>query len=143
MQHGIIEDPFVGKNEDKVQWVGEKAWVYRTTFPTPLGLNTAIKAVLAFDGLDTYATVNLNGKTILMTENMFVPERVDVTEILEPRNGENTLEITFESAFEIGKRFQERHPEHIWGCWNGDPSRCAVRKAQYHYVRGGIGGQCS
>ncbi|EFW14018.1 hypothetical protein D8B26_004083 [Coccidioides posadasii str. Silveira] len=133
MQHGIIEDPFVGKNEEKVQWVGEKAWVYRTAFSTPPGLNTAIKAVLAFDGLDTYATVNLNGKTILMTENMFVPERVDVTEILKPRNGENTLEITFESAFEIGKRFQERHPEHIWGCWNGDPSRCAVRKAQYHY----------
>lgn len=127
----IIPDPFIGKNENDVQWVGEKAWIYRTTFALPHieGRN----AVLAFDGLDTYATVRLNGHQILETENMFIPERVDVTKSLKSQ-GENVLEITFDSTFLIGKKIVEKHPDHHWGCFNGDPSRLAVRKAQYHYV---------
>jgi len=134
MHHGIIPDPFIGKNEKDVQWVGEKAWVYRTTFLTP-SLEEGAKAVLAFDGLDTYATALLSGEEILKTEKMFVPERVDVTRHLQDRTEDTRLEITFESAFLIGMKTKERYPEHFWGCWNGDPSRLAVRKAQYHYVR--------
>lgn len=134
IHHEIIPDPYIGKNENDVQWVGEKAWVYRTTFVTP-SLEEGEKAVLAFDGLDTYATVLLNGKEILKTENMFIPERIDVSHHLKDRTKENHLEITFESAFLVGMQTKERYPEHYWGCWNGDPSRLAVRKAQYHYVR--------
>ncbi|OWP05578.1 glycoside hydrolase family 2 protein [Marssonina coronariae] len=137
MAHKIIPDPFVGKNESDVQWVGEVSWVYRTTFPTPsLPLSDTgrgvCKAVIAFDGLDTYATVLLNGTEILKTENMFIPERVDVTTLLK-RGGDNKLEITFESAYLKGCAIVEEHPDHYWGCWNGDTSRLAVRKAQYHW----------
>jgi beta-mannosidase len=137
MHNGLIPDPFIGKNETDVQWVGEKSWVYRTSFATPSSLNESDKAVLAFDGLDTYATVVLNKKKILTTENMFVPERVDVTSLLRrgSEDDENELEITFDSAFLIGKKTKDEHRHHHWGCWNGDPSRLAVRKAQYHYVR--------
>ncbi|KAK2804424.1 Beta-mannosidase B [Onygenales sp. PD_10] len=132
MHHGLIPDPFIGKNENDVQWVGEKAWIYKTTFDAP-ALKDGEKAVLAFDGLDTHATVLLNDKKILETENMFVPERVDVTELLQQSKGSNFLHITFESTFLIGKKIQEQHPKHHWGCWNGDCSRLGVRKAQYHY----------
>ncbi|KAK2745195.1 Beta-mannosidase B [Onygenales sp. PD_40] len=132
MHHGLIPDPFIGKNENDVQWVGEKAWIYKTTFDAP-ALKDGEKAVLAFDGLDTHATVLLNDKKILETENMFVPERVDVTELLQQSKGSNVLHITFESTFLIGKKIQEQHPKHHWGCWNGDCSRLGVRKAQYHY----------
>jgi beta-mannosidase len=119
-----------------VQWVGEAVWVYRTTFKSPsLGSEgqKIVKAVLAFDGLDTYATVLLNGKEILKTESMFISERVDVTSYLNA-DGANELEITFESAYLKGKKIVEEHPDHKWGCWNGDVSRLAVRKAQYHWV---------
>lgn len=132
VHHGIIPDPFIGKNENYVQWVGEKDWVYKTSFPTPKEFQEA-KAVLAFDGLDTYATVVLNGKEILKTESMFIPERVDVTKVLRSLS-ENDLEITFHSTWFIGKKLVEKYPDHKWGCWNGDASRLAVRKAQYHYV---------
>jgi beta-mannosidase len=132
IHNGLIPDPFMGKNENDVQWIGEKAWVYKTTFSTPK-VEHGLKAVLAFDGLDTYATVTLNGKEILKTENMFIPERVDITSFLDPEK-DNDLEITFDSTFLVGKKLVEKHPEHGWGCWNGDPSRLAVRKAQYHYV---------
>jgi len=134
--HGIISDPFIGKNELDCQWVGEAVWVYRTTFESPdLTTNerSSAKTVLAFDGLDTFATVVLNDKEILKTESMFIPERVDVTTLLS-KEGENTLEITFDSAYLRGKKLVEKHPEHQWGCWNGDISRLAVRKAQYHWV---------
>lgn len=135
MHHGIIPDPFIGKNEDAVQWVGEKTWIYKTTFTSPSSFGSGTeRAVLAFDGLDTYATVSLNNEEILRTEDMFIPERVDVTRLLQDAGQDNFLVITFESAFLIGKKTKENHPNHYWGCWNGDPSRLAVRKAQYHYV---------
>lgn len=132
----LIPDPFIGKNENDVQWIGEATWLYKTTFSSP-GVSNAsghgIKAVLAFDGLDTYATVLLNGQQILKTESMFIPERVDVTTHLKAE-GENELEILFESAYLKGWELVEKHPNHQWGCWNGDNSRLAVRKAQYHWV---------
>lgn len=134
--NGVIADPFIGKNENDVQWIGEVPWIYKTTFSSPpilSGERHGIKAVLAFDGLDTYANVVLNGKEILRTESMFIPKRVDVTSHLKSE-GENELEITFESAYLRGCAIVEEHPNHLWGCWNGDTSRLAVRKAQYHWV---------
>ncbi|KAK9802298.1 putative Beta-mannosidase [Seiridium cardinale] len=132
LSHRLIPDPFIGKNELDVQWIGEQVWVYRTVFKTPSGAGSSAKAVLAFDGLDTFATVVLNGETILQTENMFLPERVDVSSILR-KDGENELVITFDSAYLRGWKLVEEHPDHKWGCWNGDSSRLAVRKSQYHW----------
>ncbi|KAK0130462.1 Beta-mannosidase B [Cadophora gregata f. sp. sojae] len=133
--NNIIADPFMGKNENDVQWIGEVPWIYKTTFPSPSLSDkerATVKAVIAFDGLDTYATVVLNGKEILKTESMFIPERVDVTTFLK-KEGDNELEITFESAYLKGCAIVEKYPDHHWGCWNGDTSRLAVRKAQYHW----------
>lgn len=133
LSHKLIPDPYIGKNELDVQWIGEAIWVYRTSFPSPSAKGSA-KVVLAFDGLDTFATVVLNGKTILETDNMFIPERVDVTDELK-KDGENELIITFDSAYLRGWKLLEKYPDHKWGCWNGDSSRLAVRKTQYHWVR--------
>lgn len=132
IHHKIIPDPFIGKNEAQVQWIGEAAWTYQTTFDSPV-VPSGAKAVLAFDGLDTFATVTLNGHVILETDNMFIPERVEVTKLLA-QSGANELSITFDSAFLRGWQRVDEHPEHKWSCWNGDVSRLAVRKAQYHWV---------
>lgn len=130
--NGLIREPFFSKNEDELQWVGEEAWEYQTSFVGPSRIDK--KAFLVFEGLDTYSSVSLNGIDILKTRNMFVPERVDVTDHL--RYGEdNQLKIRFESAYLMGKKMVEKYAYYHWGCWNGDPSRLAVRKAQYHYVR--------
>ncbi|KAH8703623.1 putative beta-mannosidase B [Talaromyces proteolyticus] len=137
MANKLLEDPFMGKNELGAQWVGEAVWVYKTTFVTPSfveGGESLAQAVISFEGLDTFATVLLNGQEILKTESMFISERVDVTNLL--RNGSdngNEIQITFDSAYLKGKKLVDEHPEHKWGCWNGDPSRLAVRKAQYHW----------
>ncbi|KAI1633483.1 beta-mannosidase [Biscogniauxia mediterranea] len=139
LAHKLISDPYIGKNELDVQWIGETAWVYKTSFTSPAAVSrssnaSSRKAVLAFDGLDTFATVVLNGKAILETENMFIPERVDVTDVLKKDDGEeNELVITFDSAYLRGWKLVEKYPDHKWGCWNGDSSRLAVRKTQYHW----------
>ncbi|KZL79027.1 glycosyl hydrolase family 2 [Colletotrichum incanum] len=131
LHHKVIPDPFIGKNELDVQWIGERQWLYKTTFASE-AIPAGAKAVLAFEGLDTFATVVLNGKTILETDNMFTPERVDVTSVLK-KDGDNELVITFDSAYLRGWKLVEKYPDHKWGCWNGDNSRLAVRKAQYHW----------
>ena len=42
--------------------------------------------------------------------------------------------IEFDAAYFRGWKLVDEHPEHRWGCWNGDNSRLPVRKAQYHWV---------
>ncbi|KAL1887764.1 Beta-mannosidase B [Sporothrix stenoceras] len=134
LAHERIPDPFIGKNEEVVQWIGEKKWVYKTSFSLPKTTSDkSKKVVLAFDGLDTFATVVLNGKTILESDNMFLPYRVDVTDTVRTDGEKNDLVITFDSAYLRGWDLVEKYPDHKWGCWNGDNSRLAVRKAQYHW----------
>ncbi|HUL78209.1 MAG TPA: glycoside hydrolase family 2 protein, partial [Vicinamibacteria bacterium] len=61
-QNGLIGDPFYRDYEKGLQWIGKTDWEYRTEFgvaPATLGRRNVD---LVFDGLDTYATVFLNGK---------------------------------------------------------------------------------
>ena len=112
--------------------MGEKSWTYRATIPTVSGSGTGKKAVLAFDGLDTFAHVKLNGKTVLQSDNMWIPHRVDVTSALKD-GAENVLEIDFAPALFEARKIKDAHPEHKWVGFNGDMARLAVRKAQYHW----------
>lgn len=133
LHHKKIPEPFYERNENLVQWIGEKIWLYRTEFDGPQRVPDGQKVVLAFDGLDTYAKVTLNGTTILETDNMFIPARVDVSNSIS-FGSKNILEITFDSAWLVGKKLREQYPDQHWSVWNGDASRVIVRKAQYHYV---------
>ena len=63
---------------------------------------------------------------------MFIPHRLDVTNHLG-LDQENVLEITFASARLEAIKIREQYPDHKWVGSNGDMSRLAVRKAQYHW----------
>jgi beta-mannosidase len=76
--------------------------------------------------------VKLNGTIILQSSNQFIPHRVDVTDRLD-YDGDNLLEIDFDSAFQKAREIKDAHPEHKWVGFNGDMARLAVRKAQYHW----------
>src|SRR5579859_4479100 len=126
---GRIPDPFFGANEHEVQWIGKTDWLYRCTFDWSSDQRGADQVDLCFDGLDTFATVWLNGELILSSENMFVPARVAVKRLLNPTG--NTLLIRFDSALRRGQELEGQYSPHL--VWNGDTSRVFVRKAQYHY----------
>lgn len=93
--HKQIPDPFYGINEQKIQWVENEDWEYRTAFTvTPEQLKRD-DAQLVFEGLDTYADVYLNGALLLKADNMFVGYTIPVKSQL--RIGENLLHIYFHS----------------------------------------------
>ncbi len=94
----LIPEPFVGTNELDVQWIEEREWEYRTEFTAPADLRAAEVIELVADGLDTVATVTLNGHVVAQTENMFVAHRWDVAALLRP--GRNRLVIRFHSALD-------------------------------------------
>jgi beta-mannosidase len=115
----------------KARWVNEKSWVYKNTFQRPkVPEDAAIN--LVFEGLDTFATVKLDGQTILKSDNMFLSHRIDVTKALEAE-GEHILEIEFDCALLKARELRNQDQKHKWVGFNGDPSRLAVRKAQYHW----------
>ncbi len=126
---GRISDPFAGLNEQAVQWVGERDWLYRCAFDVSPALLEQPAVDLCFDGLDTFAAVWLNGSPLFTSDNMFVPQRVAVKDRLQ--TGQNELFILFESAW---RRTLEREAEHgPRPAWNPNPNRLFARKAQYHF----------
>jgi len=126
---GRIPDPFVGLNEHEVRWVGERDWLYRCRFDLPEEIAGEDHVDLCFDGLDTIATVWLNGEEILRSDNQFVPHRVPVKALLRPTG--NELRLSFDSALLAGQALQAHYGPR--DAWNGDPSRVYVRKAGYNY----------
>src|SRR5437868_7024276 len=93
---GEIPDPFHGTNELDLQWIEQRDWEYRTTFPAGAALRSEENVDLVCDGLDTLAAVYLNGRKIAQSDNMFVPLRIPVRRHL--RAGRNELRIVFASV---------------------------------------------
>ncbi|KAJ3022325.1 UNVERIFIED_CONTAM: hypothetical protein HDU68_009205 [Siphonaria sp. JEL0065] len=123
---GIINEPT--RNEEQVQWVALRNWKYSCRFRLD-SFNHARTYVLALDGLDTVATVILNGIFLETSDNMFVPLRINLD--LSILREDNVLEIKFASATLRAKQLEETHGKSM--CSNGDPSRVYLRKAQYHW----------
>src|SRR6266851_3789397 len=58
MAAGRIPDPFYATNESACAWMEEREWWYRVGFDAPAG---EAAQRLVFHGLDTFATIYLNG----------------------------------------------------------------------------------
>ncbi|MET0296256.1 MAG: glycoside hydrolase family 2 protein, partial [Microbacterium sp.] len=88
---GLIPDPFHGVNEALLAWIGLVDWTFETTFAwTPDGRS---RQDLVFEGLDTVATIRLNGRIIGETANQHRSYRFDVGSLLV--DGDNHLEVAF------------------------------------------------
>jgi beta-mannosidase len=122
---GRIPDPFHGTNETDLQWIEERDWEYRTHFTVPPALRTEEVIELAADGLDTLATVTLNGAEVARTDNMFTGYRWDVTGRLRP--GRNELRIRFRCAMDYVRARRALHaPREI----NDPVGGCTVIRKQ-------------
>lgn len=96
LRHGLIPDPFYGRNEEAVQWIEETDWEYRCRFEVPREMREMQHLELVFEGLDTVVTVRLNGRLLFKNDNMFHVVRRDIRPLL--RKGTNELHIHFGSA---------------------------------------------
>lgn len=104
-----IPDPFVDRNELEVTWVADADWIYRTTFGCEALPPEGCRLDLVCEGLDTFATVRLNGHVIGTSDSMHVSHQLDTRSAL--RAGENELEIEFASPTAVLERLVAEHGE--------------------------------
>lgn len=127
---GIIPDPYYGRNESDVLWVGRTDWTIRRTFVFRRGENS--RTFLVLTGADTFFTASVNGKKAGTGDNMFRRWRFDVTRILQ--DGTNTLEIIFDSAEKKAEAAADELPYPV-PCSEypiSSPHHNLVRKTQCH-----------
>ncbi len=125
MKNELIPDPFINDNEEKVQWVENSDWIYRTSFTVNDSILSKENIELVFEGLDTYAEVMLNGEPVLKAENMFREWVVPVKPVL--RSGQNSLEIKFLSPVRINAEKASALPYQL------PEERAFSRKAPYQF----------
>jgi beta-mannosidase len=112
--------------------IADRAFSYSRDFELDGGFMSApgCPVYLEADGLDTLATIRLNGQVVASTANMHRRFRFDVSALL--RAGRNSLEIEFGNALEACRNFSRE--KGIWHVYNetpeiGYPGFNALRKS--------------
>ena len=90
-QAGVIPDPYHGRNEYGLRWICERDWTISRSFT-----HDGSPAELCLEGLDTLATVTLNGAEVLRAANAHRRWRVEVSGALKA--GRNEIALTFHAA---------------------------------------------
>ncbi len=139
LARGQIPDPYVGAPEAGLQWIGLADWEYRARFDVDATTLARAHAELAFEGLDTFATVTLNGQPLLQADNSHRTWRARVEGRLRPRG--NELRVVLRSPIRTLLPGVQAMPHKIAGNYPspyGDEPRDAmvgnfVRKPGYHF----------
>ncbi len=95
MAAGRLAHPFEGRNEAAAAWVRDREWWWRTTFDAPTPPAKGERVELVFEGLDTFASIYLDGRRIGSTDNMFRRYVFDIGPLLDG-SARHTLAIRFD-----------------------------------------------
>lgn len=125
-QSNIIQSPFLGNAEAKLDWISKKTWVFKNTFDLNLQDIQHEHIEIQFKDLDTYAEVYLNDSLIGKTNNAFRIWTFDIKNIVKPI--QNELKIVFQSAPVIADSLYRN----LDAALPGD-IRVTSRKPQYHF----------
>ena len=123
--HKIIENPFIKNNEEKVQWVSNKSWEYKTIFQLSNEVLSKENIFIEFEGLDTYASIYLNDSLLSKTKNAFRTFNFDIKKLAKK---ENKLRIIFTNTGEKETNLEEKKPYKL-----PEGKRIYTRKAQFQY----------
>ena len=122
---GLMEDPYWRDNELAAFELMKHDYVYEREFDVDGSLLEKRHVLLTCKGLDTVASVSVNGVGVLNADNMHRTWEVPVRGILEP--GRNRISVTFTSPVnEIRERFRKTPAEGSTDCTRGFP---LLRKA--------------
>lgn len=139
LAQGLIADPYAGAAEAGLQWIGLADWEYRARFDVDATTLARAHAELAFEGLDTFATVSLNGQPLLQATNSHRTWRAAVQGRLRAHG--NELRIVLRSPITTLLPGVQAMPHKIAGNYPspyGDEPKDAmvgnfVRKPGYHF----------
>ena len=91
----LIPDPYYSTNEFLIQWVSEEEWTIQRNFDIST-LHGYSAMILALEVVDTFATVYINGNSVLDTTSCFIFYRPNVLPYLKV--GSNNITIVFHVA---------------------------------------------
>jgi beta-mannosidase len=117
-----ISDPFWRDNEARLQWISDKTWVYQRQFFVAPALLARERVLLRCEGLDTLATITLNGAELARTDNMFRTWEFDAKKLL--KSGANTIEIKFEPVLPFIRAKEKERKLPTWAY----PGAAYIRK---------------
>ena len=119
----IIPDPFVGVNEEKVQWVGEKTWVFTSS---PFDLDDSQKVIEA-QSVQLYSKWYLNDILIGTTDNAFLAQTFNLHKAMKATGNILKIEFSPPSKFEKAKLSAVGYP------LPGDEKRAIHRMPQFAF----------
>ncbi|KAJ6782016.1 hypothetical protein PWT90_05871 [Aphanocladium album] len=91
----VINDPNHGLNDINLRWISAQNWTYTSNPISGLSKDKGLSTWLVFDGLDTYSTIALCGKTVATTDNQFKQWHFDVTSVLHECDSDPSISINF------------------------------------------------
>ncbi len=122
---GLIPHPYHGTVEDQLLWISDHPWSYATHFEVDNKLLDKEVVELVFEGIDTYASVTLNGQKLFDANNQFRIWRTDVKPFLKAKD--NLLVVDFPRYDSTQLALYEAHHPRL-------PEKYAVtRKAPYQH----------
>ncbi|CAL5870672.1 uncharacterized protein PFLUO_LOCUS4912 [Penicillium psychrofluorescens] len=99
---GAIGDPLYGENDTALLWVQRSNWTYSSTIPN-LRRENGHSTWLVFDGIDTFASIELCGQFVANVDNQFRQWYFDVTDVVKSCKHDPELSLNFGSASKIVK----------------------------------------
>ena len=105
---GLVPDAYYRAEESAVQAVFDKDYEYTRTFTVDEHLLGRDEVTLCCEGLDTLATVTVNGTVVATTDNMHRTYRIPIHDAL--RVGENDVSISFASPVQFVKKVEAENP---------------------------------
>lgn len=128
-ENGEIPDPFVGENDKILTNVSDDDYEFSRDFEVNKSILENDVIELVFYGLDTLATVWLNDKKILTSDNMHRTYEIEVKSLLV--EGCNSLRVKLDSPMRYIKEKQARDP--LWGIENPVDGYEHIRKAHHMF----------
>lgn len=125
IERNIIDHPYFGHNDIKSRWIEDEEWWYRGQFNYEVTEKSDERHELIFEGLDTFATVFVNGLEVGTTNNMLMAHAFDVTRII--RNGWNCIAVKFDPL----RKHHEQKELFQWSSYTKE--RPWIRKAAMNF----------
>lgn len=101
---GLLDDPFVGMNSVRSEWVNNREWFCDKRFRVPEELAACERLRLVFDGLDGRGEIYLNGERLAGFSSMFLPVELEVTGKLAAGT-EHLLRVVFFQSPEVDGQY--------------------------------------
>lgn len=131
LEAGVIPDPYWGKNEDEVQWIKDKTWIWERQFNISGDLLEKESIILNLDEIDTCATIYINDLEIGRTTSQFIRYRFEAKSAL--KCGENTIRVCIEPALDVAQKRADQSNVPVPNTWNNTvPHLNHLRKTQCH-----------